>query len=54
MKRVNVHLGERQIRALRALSHKTEQTFAALVRRAVDEFLARRKSRKASASDHPK
>lgn len=42
MIRVNYHLTERQLEALRTMSGKTGLTVAELIRRAVDAFLERR------------
>ena len=44
MKRTNLHLTDLQIKSLRKLSEKTGLTVAELVRRAVDEFLLKRKT----------
>ena len=43
MKRVNYHLTEEQIGRLQSLSGKTGLTVAEIIRRAVDEYLDRRK-----------
>jgi predicted DNA-binding protein len=43
MKRVNYHLTEEQINRLQSLSGKTGLTVAEIIRRAVDEYLDRRK-----------
>lgn len=39
MKRTNVHLEEKQLNALKAISQKTGAPVNALIRRAVDAFL---------------
>ena len=39
MKSVNIYLSEPQIAALKALSKKTNQPYAELIRRAVDQYL---------------
>jgi len=41
MIRVNFHLTDRQIAALRAMSRSTGLTVAELIRRAVDQYLKR-------------
>jgi predicted DNA binding CopG/RHH family protein len=41
MKRVNFHLSDQQIGALRERAEQTGLTVAELIRRAVDEFLKR-------------
>jgi predicted DNA-binding protein len=43
MKRVNYHLTEEQIMRLQALSGKKGLTVAEIIRRAVDEYLDKRK-----------
>ena len=43
MKRVNYHLTEEQIGRLQSLSGKTGLTVAEIIRRAVDDYLDRRK-----------
>jgi len=42
MKRTNIHLSEKQIERLKALSKETGLTVAELVRRAIDEYLDKR------------
>ena len=42
MQRTNIYLDEDQLRALKHLAVEEQQSVALLVRRAVDEFLARR------------
>jgi hypothetical protein len=42
MRRVNYHLTEQQLQALRQLAEKTGLTVAELIRRAVDDFLKKR------------
>lgn len=42
MQRTNIYLDEDQLRALKHLAADEQQSVALLVRRAVDEFLARR------------
>jgi hypothetical protein len=44
MQRVNYHLTEQQLQALRTLAQKTGLTVAELIRRAVDEFLKRKET----------
>jgi predicted DNA binding CopG/RHH family protein len=39
MQRVNVHLSEQQLAALKSLSEKTGLAYAELIRRAIDRFL---------------
>lgn len=41
MQRTNIYLDEEQLRALKHLAVEEQQSVALLVRRAVDEFLAR-------------
>jgi predicted DNA binding CopG/RHH family protein len=43
MKRINIHLSEQQIAALKALAQKTGLRVAEIVRRAVDAYLRREK-----------
>jgi len=43
MKRVNYHLTEMQIESLRRFSKKTGLSVAELIRRAIDEYLKKRK-----------
>lgn len=43
MKRVNFHLTHAQIKALRKRAKKTGLTVAELIRRAIDEFLDKKK-----------
>jgi hypothetical protein len=47
MKMTHLYLKARQIRQLKALGRRPDTPMAALVRRAVDEFLDRRKAEKA-------
>jgi len=42
MRRTNIYLDDDQLRALKHLAAEQQQSLAILVRRAVDEFLARR------------
>lgn len=42
MRRTNIYLDDEQLRALKHLAADEHQSLAVLVRRAVDEFLARR------------
>lgn len=48
MKRTTIWLSKIQIRELHALARETEETIAALIRRAIDEFMERRKAAKES------
>lgn len=42
MRRTNIYLDDHQLRALKHLAVEEQQSLAAVVRRALDEFLARR------------
>lgn len=48
MKRTNIYLKAKQVKELKALSAETGATMAELVRRAVDQFIERRKAAKES------
>jgi predicted transcriptional regulator len=45
-KRVGFYLTDVQIKALKNLSKKTDLTVSEIIRRAIDEFLARQETRK--------
>ena len=46
MKRVNYHLTNQEIKALRELSQQTGLTVSELIRRAIDEYLESKKREK--------
>ncbi len=45
MQRTNIFLTEKQIAALKALAEKTGLSYSELIRRAIDEYLARHAKR---------
>lgn len=51
MQRTNIYLDEDQLRALKHLAVEEQQSVALLVRRAVDEFLARQFAEQADWGD---
>lgn len=46
MRRTTIWLKKIQIENLKALARETEDTIAALIRRAIDEFIERRRAEK--------
>jgi predicted transcriptional regulator len=51
MKRTTIWLKLIQVRQLRALATETGAPVAALIRKAIDEFIARRKAERPAATD---
>ncbi len=43
LKRVNIHLSDRQVEQLKKLSRKLGISFAEIIRRLIDEFLEKQK-----------